>query len=352
VVKTVAAMQDDPIPTVLFSGVRHARNYARLVESHSDFALVGVYESPDAPEWALDAARRLAIEFDVPRVDASAGEGLAIVCSEPTRHAACALKALASGRHVLIDKPAATSVDDARAIRAAAERRRLVCTSVNRTLLSSIQRARSIVDAGHIGFPRSIDVEFLADGAQFATAVERPELVVDATLSGGGELMNFMGYCVDTIRVVTGCDPIETFGLSASAFSAVHRAAGAEDIGAVSMLFTNGLVATITVGRVPAAPSAGAGASSIRVVGSHGHLLIDDSKPAVTVNRASGARDEIRSGPDAETEAFSGILDDLRDATLHERPLRYSIDDAVIAIAAIEATYESIRTGRPVAIVQ
>lgn len=340
-------MAAEPLQTVMFSGVRHARNYARIVQSRSDYSLVGVYESSDAPSWAVDDALSLARDFDMPLLDELPGSGFAIVCSEPTRHAACALEALRGGLHVLVDKPVATTLEDASAVSAAAADNQLVCTTVNRTLLAGTRRARSLVDAGHIGFARSVDVEFLSHGAHFATAVERPELVVDPDLSGGGEIMNFMGYCVDAIRTVTGCDPVEVFGLSTTAFSEAHRSTGVEDIGAISMLFTNGLVATITVGRVPAAPSAGAGASSIRIVGSHGHLVIDDARPAVMLDVADGGRREIRPGSNAESEALSGILDDIRDAVHEGRPLRYTIDDAVISVAAIEATYESIRTGRP-----
>lgn len=346
-------MSNEALRVVILSGVRHAQNYARVVAAHPDVELIAVHESADAPDWAHADARAVADHNGVPVVDSIPGDtDLVIVCSEPTRHAQCALAAIRAGHHVLIDKPAATTLADALALRAASRERSVVCTSVNRTLLASTRRARAMIDAGQIGFARSVDVEFLSDGAQFATAVERPELVVDAALSGGGEIMNFMGYCVDSVRVLTGCEPVEVFGFAATAFSELHRAAGAEDVAVVSALFTHGVVATITVGRVPAAPSSGPGASSIRVVGSHGHLLVDDSKPAVSLHRSNREYDEIPAGPGGESEAVSELLDDVVAAIRHGRPLRYTIDDAAISIAAIEATYASIETGRAASVAQ
>ncbi|MDW3216754.1 MAG: Gfo/Idh/MocA family oxidoreductase [Ilumatobacteraceae bacterium] len=346
-------MSDAPLQTVIFSGVRHARNYADVIAAHPDVELVAVHDSDDAPDWAHADTRAVAERSGVPVVDSIPDDAdLVIVCSEPTRHAACALAAMEAGHHVLIDKPAATTLADVLALRAMSRERQLVCTSVNRTLLASTRRAKATIDAGHIGFARSVDVEFLSDGAQFATAVERPELVIDATLSGGGEIMNFMGYCIDSVRVLTGCEPLEVFGYSATAFSELHREAGAEDVAVVSARFTHGVVATITVGRIPAAPSAGPGASTVRIVGSHGHLLADDSKPAVALHRANREVDAIHAGSRGEHEAVSEMLHDVVGAIRHGQPLRYTIDDAAIAIAAIEATYRSIETGRPVAVAQ
>lgn len=346
-------MSGAPLRTVIFSGVRHAQNYADVIAAHPDVELVAMHEDDDAPDWADADTRAVADRSGVPVVGSIPDDtDLVIVCSEPTRHAACALAAMEAGHHVLIDKPAATTLTDALALRAVSRERGLVCTSVNRTLLASTRRAKATIDAGLIGFARSVDVEFLSDGAQFATAVERPELVVDASLSGGGEIMNFMGYCIDAVRVLTGCEPLEVFGYAATAFSDLHRAAGAEDVAIVSARFTHGVVATITVGRIPAAPSAGPGASTIRIVGSHGHLLVDDSKPAVSVHRADRTYDEIHAGPSSEFEAVTEMLDDVTAAIRHGRPLRYTIDDAAIAIAAIEATYASLRTGLPVPVDQ
>lgn len=341
-------MSAQPLQTIMLSGVRHADNYARFISGRPDVALLGVYESPDAPPWAHTDAARLAEKLGLPVLDTIPSEAdLAVVCSEPTRHAACAREALDAGLHVLIDKPAATTLEDAIELRDISVARGLICTVMNRSLTSSQLRARSMVDAGHIGFARSFDIEFLSDGAQFSVAVERPELVVDPALSGGGEIMNFFGYCVDTARLLTGCDPIEVYALAGSNFSPAHRAAGVEDIAIMSMLFTNGLVGTVTVGRIPSAPSAGPGASSVRLVGSHGHLVVDDGLPSVALHRAAGPVEQLRVGRGSEGEAFARMIDTIRDAIVHGAPLAYSLDDAIQTLAAIEAAYRSVESGQP-----
>lgn len=343
-------MSRSPIRTAIYSGVRHADNYARVVAAHREFDLVGVYESPDAPDWAQRDARVTATANAIDRLDNIGDDvDLVVVCTEPTRHAQAASEVLVAGHHVLVDKPVATTGDDARRLLSAASGTDRVVAVINRTLLPSIQRARTVVELGEIGFPRSIDVEFLAAGSQFATAVERPELVVDASLSGGGEIMNFLGYCVDTVRAVTGCEPVESFAWSAAAFSTAHQEAGVEDIAVVSMLFTHGVVATVTVGRPTAAPSIGAASSSFRLIGSHGHLIVDDDTPMATLFDQVGRPAPVVA-PNRESVAVNAILDDVHLAITSGAPMRYGLKDAATSIAAIDATYESIRTGRPTSI--
>ena len=108
-----------------------------------------------------------------------------------------------------MDKPVAVTITEASELRAATERSTGVLTVVNLLAGRGVRRARSWVDAGRIGFPRHVDVEFLSNGAMFDQNVERSDLVADPALSGGGELLNFLVYPVDAIRHLTGCEVVE-----------------------------------------------------------------------------------------------------------------------------------------------
>lgn len=91
----------------------------------------------------------------VPSVEALLAEpgiDLVVVSSPDALHAEHALVAIAAGRHVLIDKPFATSLDDARAIAAAGEAAgRVVCAFHNRRWDADFLTLRRLIDDGILG---------------------------------------------------------------------------------------------------------------------------------------------------------------------------------------------------------
>jgi len=342
-------MGHQKIPVVLYGGVRHADSYAAIIADDPRLELVGVFESPNAPDWALRDAAAIAHANKIQVLEAlpTQPHHLVIVCTEPVRHTAAGIDALRADHHVLVDKPAATTVGDAHALNTASEASSNVCAVVTRCLGIATQRAKQMVDDGHVGFVRSIDIEFLAHGAQFATSVERPELVTDPTLSGGGEIMNFFGYAIDQARTISGCEPVEIMAYASTAFSEAHRTHGVEDLAVASIAMTNGAMASVTVGRIPAAPASAPNASTCRIIGSHGHITIDDNRPIVHRHGATGTTDGIRLSGGAELQAVEAVLDSLIESIVGEVPLPYTTQDALVAMSSIAAAYEAIKTGRP-----
>jgi predicted dehydrogenase len=343
---------------LILSGVRHAASYLPLLTARPELALRAICEEPDAPEWAKRDTELLAAQYKVPfLLDPQAALSradidLVVVCAEPTRHARLAVAALKAGKHVLLDKPMATNLADADRVVAAAAASGLKCTVINRLFNPAIQRARRMVDAGHLGLPRSVDIEFLANGALFATAVERPEFVVNPALSGGGELRNFLGYPIDFLRYLTGLEVVEIFAETNTLFMEPHRQAGVEDTGILSLRLERDVTATLTVGRVPYAPTAGHTASSLRLVGSHGYLTIDEDEPQIEV---WGAEPGLRAYPIGGAAAQNGtiaLINNFIQDILEDRTPLYGPRDAWATVAAIDAAYRSAQAGQPVAVEQ
>ncbi|MGE2842775.1 Gfo/Idh/MocA family protein [Rhodococcus sp. 3.70] len=173
------------------SGVRHAGSYADLLRSDPRVSLVGASDESSVPDWIREDGIAMAKAADIEWID-ELGElldperiDLAIICSEPTRHARLAISALNAGLDVLVDKPVGIDESEAAAVEEAARSNGRICTVVNRTHSPALRRLRRWIDAGNLGLPRHVDIEFLASGTHFATSVERPELVVDPALSGG-----------------------------------------------------------------------------------------------------------------------------------------------------------------------
>ncbi|GAB2482754.1 hypothetical protein GCM10027063_26080 [Promicromonospora xylanilytica] len=339
------------------SAVRHAADYLALLSQDDRVEVVGVVEERTASGRAAEDSRgvadRAGVPFalvdDVASVAAALGTpvDLVVVCAEPTRHARLAAALLEAGLDVVVDKPVATTLADADHLAAVAERSGRTCAVVNRTHAPALRRLRAWVDAGHVGLPRHLDLEFFASGAHFATSVERPELVVDRSLSGGGEMLNFLGYCADAALYLTGLAALEVHAFIGTLFLEPHRAAGVEDTAVVTLELDRGVTVTITLGRVPYAPGGTPTTSSVRLLGSHGHAVADDDTPAVSRFGASG---RTTIADDVGQVAAAAYLRHVVGALLAgERP-DYGIEEARATLAVIDAAYRSVEAGDVVAV--
>lgn len=344
-----------PLGVLLASGVRHASSYLPVLQAMPDIAVRGVAEDPSAPDWARADSRAFAADHGLPYAEDLTALGrsdvdIVVVCSEPVRHAGLAIAALEAGRHVVVDKPMAVRLSDAGSILRATTRAAGRLTVVNRLASPGLRRARRWIDAGHVGFPRHLDVELLANGSQFATAVERPELVADPALSGGGELRNFMCYAVDAIRYLTGCEPVSVHAEGGSFFFEAHRRFGVEDLGLVSLELEHGVTAALLVGRVPQPPTSGGAHSTVQLIGSHGHLAVDDESPWLSVWRAGEPMRRQSIEEAAGTDLISPVFDSFLAAVRAGTPPAYGARDGWAAVAAVDAVYRSLASGQPCAI--
>lgn len=329
------------------SGVRHAGSYLEELARDPRVVLVGVAEEADAPEWIRADGRRAAERAGVPWLDDLRAASdpdrvdLTIVCSEPTRHARLAAEAMAAGVHVLVDKPVATTLADADALIALDRSTPGTVSVVNRTHAPALRRTRAWIDAGHLGLPRHVDAEFLASGAFFGRSVERPELVIDPDLSGGGEMLNFLGYGADAVLNLTGLAVESVYTMAGSLFGAGHADRGVEDVAVVSLGLQNGVTATVTVGRIPFAPGFGPTSSSLRVLGSHGHATADDDQPAVLGFGASGARAHAIGGGGG-VAPLRAWMTHVVDRLLAGAAPDYGLAEARASLAVIDAAYRSV----------
>lgn len=336
------------------SGIRHAVPYAEILADLADVELVGVAEDAASPAWMKEDSAKAAAAVGItyfdslePLLDANAVDVL-IVCSEPTRHAALAARALAAGLHVLVDKPIGTSRADIDQLVQAELAAVGTLSVINRLHSPSVQRLRRWIDAGTMGLPLHVDVEWFASGTHFATSVERPELVVDPSLSGGGELLNFLLYPVDYIRFLTGLEVVEVHCEASTLFGTLHEENGVEDCAIVSLLLQNGVTATVTLGRVPAAPGLGPVSSSIRILGSHGNASSDDDKPQVSRYDTAGGISALPVGGPSSVAILRIMLKRYVQDLCSGRTPSYGLQEAAASFAVIEAAYASVDCGQPV----
>lgn len=336
---------------LLLSCVRHQRSYAPLFACRPDVEIVGVADEADIPRWMHKVNQQFADQYgvqydrDVDQALARSDVDFVSVCSEPTRHARLTLKSLQAGKHAWVDKPIATTLADADRVVAMAESTGLTITYVHRLYSPSIVAARAAMDRGDIGLPYGMDIVYLSAGGLTSGAVEDFQLVVDTSLSGGGELMNFLGYPVDMARYLTGLEVRQVYASADTYFFEPHRQHEVEDFGVVSMKMDRGVIVTATVGRTATPNHPTGGDYTLRLHGSAGSWYSNENKPVLNVF-SNTAPTRSRPTLSLSSSMMMSLVDEFVECLWHGHKPTASAVDGRMAIAVIEAAYRSIVSGQ------
>ncbi|MCE3553931.1 Gfo/Idh/MocA family oxidoreductase [Pseudonocardia sp. RS11V-5] len=195
--------------------------YAFMGAAHSQAwrTAAHVFDLPLAPDMAVlcgrdPAAARAAaaklgwrdVETDWKELLTRDDVALVDVCTPGDTHAEIAIAALDAGKHVLCEKPLANSVDEARAMVAAAERARArgvrSMVGFNYRRVPAIALARRLVEQGRIGPVRHVRAVYLQDW------IVDPEFPLVWRLqrdkAGSGALGDIGAHIVDLAQYVVG----------------------------------------------------------------------------------------------------------------------------------------------------
>ena len=252
------------------------------------------------------------------------------ICAPNSLHAELAVAAAEAGKHVLVEKPVATTVADADAMIDAAGRAGVVLMAAHNLRFAGpyAAAARAVAD-GRVG-----DVV----GARVAMGHGGPEgwtrdagWFRDPALSGGGALLDLGIHVADLLRAVTGLDVD-----AVSAFVRRPSPDAVEESGTVALSFTNGAV--------------GALSASWTVRGAQDHqLLVHGTEGTLTVERGSAVVRPASGGDKVVLEPPSPAPDLLRnfvEACRGEAAPIVGPRDGRDALAIIEAAYRAAASGR------
>lgn len=128
------------------------------------------------------------------------------VCTPGDTHAEIAIAALDAGKHVLCEKPLANTVDEARAMVAAAQRAQASgvrsMVGFNYRRVPAVSLARRLVEQGRIGEVRHVRASYLQD---WIVDPEAPLVWrLQAERAGSGALGDIGAHVVDLAQFVTG----------------------------------------------------------------------------------------------------------------------------------------------------
>ena len=176
--------------------------------------------------------------INAPNVD------LVIVLTPPSEHARLARQALEAGKHVLMEKPLATNLDDARKLLKLAKdsRRHLMCAPF--TMLSpTFQTVAARLHRGDIGKPCSARARYGWSGPWWSEWFYR---------GSGGCIFDLGVYCITSLTGLLG--PVKRVNALAAIAVPEREVDGrkvrveAEDTAQVLLEFSNGALGVVTTG--------------------------------------------------------------------------------------------------------
>jgi UDP-N-acetyl-2-amino-2-deoxyglucuronate dehydrogenase len=312
------------------------------------------------PERAADLAASRGGRPYTSLADALAAEEIDVVavCTPTGRHGAVAIEALGAGKHVIIEKPAETTVARTDDIIAARDKAGTLVTVISQHRFDpSTERTLAAVAAGELGRVTSgiASIDWWRGQSYYDSGDWRGTWELD----GGGALMNQGVHTVDLLVVALGT-PVEVF---AYAGTLAHERIEVEDVAAGVVRFESG-----ALGVLHATTSAYPGLSArLQVHGDRGSAVIDNDQLAffhstpvgapieeklmgTTQAVTGGATDTASSNPGTLSDAHRRQYLNFLDALDGTAPLRVDLETNRQSIAVITGAYESARTGRPVAL--
>jgi UDP-N-acetyl-2-amino-2-deoxyglucuronate dehydrogenase len=269
------------------------------------------------------------------------------VCAPHAVHRDTAVRAAEAGKHVFIEKPMGLTVDDARAIVDACERRGVACgvTFVVRWA-PAYAKARELVSSGAIGDVTGFRITYRGDKPESywtggwsgrATGGWRARW---STAGGGVLLMNAI-HDLDALLWITGLEIERAQG----AIATTAPPAEVEDVGLAILEATNGALASVEgLAALPGGEPPGARWVN-RIHGTDGQIVLPTPwgvEPLALFRRGDDAwrQIEVEAGADARASAFEAYASAVLRGDEPPVPGR----DGVRASRLVHAIYDAARS--------
>ncbi|MFA6092427.1 MAG: Gfo/Idh/MocA family oxidoreductase [Elusimicrobiota bacterium] len=203
---------------------RIGAHHSRILGQHPDVELVGVCDQniwrAQLTAWRTGALAYRDYRQVLDQIDA------AVIAVPTTKHHEVSMAAIEKGIHCLIEKPLATSIDQAKELVSAAEKNKVVLQvghveRFNPAVLKAIEYIRQ---------PRYITVERLGP--------------YDPRVSDVGVVLDLMIHDLDILLTLVG-SPIDSIEAVGAGLFSKH-----EDIANVRVRFKNGCIADVTASRI------------------------------------------------------------------------------------------------------
>ena len=337
---------------LVLSGAKH--DYMPLgLARHARFEVVGVADDDSVPDWLharnQDLAERLGVPYlrDVEKAISELRPQVACVTPQVARHAELSVRAAEVGLHVVQDKPMARRVEDCDRVVQAVEQADVRFLMWNRNSYPAIEQARRLLVAGKIGRPFAIHADFYFSKDAGVLLDTEDEEDVPENWMADGELTVEGIYPLAYIRHLVRAEVRRVFARTTAHFFKRHAARDVEDLASVTLEMDDGILGTLSIGRIGRPSHPNLGEIKLHILGSDGALVISEARPEISIYRRGQPPEEFRQrrvGQDYESRLFGHFAA----AIDNGGPTMLTARDGRAICATVTAAVESGRSGRPV----
>ncbi len=267
---------------------------------------------------------------------------LSISCCPNNMHAEYTIRAFKAGKHVLCEKPMATTIADCEAMIAAGKAARKQLMVAYRCQYDPLNlAAMRLMRAGTLGKPRILHANM---GKQTDLNVPADKWRLDGTMSGGGALLDMGIYGVNAQRYLLGEEPVE---VRAWAFTdkSDPRFRTVEDLIAWQMRFPSGAIGEGSTSFSQP------GTMAWQAVCENGRIVADPGC-FYNGNRLSLVGTRMPAPPIVEIDQFAREMDWMADVVRGRAPMvspgEEGLQDMWLMLAMLESAAKggaTIRTG-------
>jgi predicted dehydrogenase len=277
-----------------------------------------------------------------------------IVTSYTSAHAEHCIAAALAGKHILLDKPIATTMEDANRIVEAAHKYgvKLMMAYLLR-FLPAYQRAKTLLQEGVIGKPTSafysirIPVDFIRD----APDAQGQGWYADPIKGGGGGFLDHGAHFADALRWFFDSNAISVYGKIGNL---TYKNLPVEDYGICTASFADGQIGTIE-SSWHAAEWYGPMTSPDRctISGTEGEIELHYQKSpqmevASRIAPYTGRTYYDWVGEERSDICYKSIVEHMVKCVLEDRQPDVTGEDGRAALDLILAAYRSAREGREI----
>ncbi len=321
----------------------HAQAYVNVEEA----ALIAV--SDVNPGAAAGAAEKYGVDaLSLEELLADRRIQVVSICTPPTSHASLTIAALDAGKHVLVEKPVATTVEDAADMMEAVKRSDGLKAMVahSHRYWAANRKAKEILDSGKIG-----DVVLVRDEIISSATVDPENLPwrYKRAIAGGGVVIDNGVHAVDRLRYWLGADVTR---VDAQMWQVVEGA-DVEDAAVATLRFESrqgnvslqsGISAQLYLNRAAAKAS---GRCLAEFQGTKGTLVVETwGGVRWCVGEGDWNEEPLGQAPTAFESEIRAFLHSIA----QDEPVPISLADGAESLRVVLALYESAERGEPISL--
>ena len=303
----------------------------------------------DTDVTAMDELRRehgVAVYTDYARLLAHPGVELVDVCSPDPLHAEHTIQAAAARKHVLCEKPMAMSVDQARAMKAAAEQNGVtLMVAMCMRWTEPFIRMKRLIDEGRIG--RVVYAAYRLKGAFY----RYPDHSIYRRKESRGQFLHNGPHYVDLVSWLCASRPAHVYARTTRHYAADHDRLETDNYTSCLLRFESGALGWVEQNLLMVNPRGFPARTSVTVIGTTGTLGWDTHLHAGTVCYRDGRLEHLTPRPAGSSIGplrgeIAAVVHSIVEAV--EPPI--PVDDSIRVLAACLGALESAEIGRAVTI--